>query len=233
MTTVVSTPLADGLARARGFELRRTLTGFKFVGEQVGLLEAQGRAGDFLLGFEESCGYLAGTHVRDKDAVVACALVCRAARWWRSRGMTLGEAVDALYGELGWSRAALAGVEYPGAEGASRMASIMAALRERPPAEVAGLAVEGVVDYLAGVEMPVVRGGAGEGATVDEGECEPQILPPSDVLELRLSGGNRLIVRPSGTEPKVKAYVFSRAESAGDADALLERLRAAARELLG
>lgn len=224
VTTVVSSAMADDLAAKRGFELRRTLTGFKFIGEQVGLLESQGREGDFLLGFEESYGYLVGSHVRDKDAVVACALICQMARWWKARGKSLVDAMGEIYAEFGFDRNALVSVEYPGAEGASRMAAIMSGLRSEPPDEVAGLAVERVVDYLEGVPMPTVNAAPGS---------EAQTLPSSDVLELRLAGGNKLIVRPSGTEPKVKAYIFARGADANQAEAMEGQLVRAAKDLLG
>lgn len=224
VTTVVSAPMGDALAADRGLELRRTLTGFKYIGEQAGLLEAEGRAGDFLLGFEESYGYLAGSYVRDKDAMVAAMLVCQAAARLKERGSGLSEAMDALCGHYGHWRTSLVSVAYPGAEGAARMASIMAGLRTEPPAEVAGRAVEGVVDYLPGVPMPVVGGRPGDPV---------QALPPADVLELRLSGGANAIVRPSGTEPKVKAYVSVCGSDAASADAELAELEAAVRELLG
>lgn len=224
VTTVVSAPMADALAADRGLELRRTLAGFKYIGEQAGLLEAEGRAGDFLLGFEESYGYLAGTYVRDKDAMVAAMLVCQAAARLKAAGSDLAEAMDALCGRYGNWRMSLVSVAYPGAEGAARMASIMAGLRSDPLARVAGCAVEGAVDYLPGVPMPVVGGRAGDPA---------QMLPSADVLELRLEGSAKAIVRPSGTEPKVKSYVSVCGADASSADAELAELEAAVREMLG
>ena len=221
--TVVSSAMADALSADRGFELRRTLTGFKFIGEQIGVLEAEGQEGRFAFGFEESCGYLAGTHVRDKDAVVASMLVCEMARWHRSRGLDLIDAMEALYQRYGYYRDGLVSVSYPGSGGAAKMAGITAGLRADPPAEIAGLAVKGVVDYGPGVPMPIV-GGRGDAGT--------QTLPGADVLEFRLAGGNKLLVRPSGTEPKMKAYLFARGDTRGEAEALLENLAASAREIL-
>lgn len=222
-TTIVSTAMADALAADRGFQLRRTLTGFKYIGEQIGLLEAAGELGRFLFGFEESYGYLAGAHVRDKDAVVASMLICEMARFHRAAGRDLADAMESLYERYGWWKNGLVSVGYPGADGSERMREIMEGLRSRPPAEVAGLAVEAVVDYAAGAPMPVVNPHAGDA---------PQQLPPADVLELRLAGGNKLVVRPSGTEPKVKAYAFACGSDSADAGALLARLEGAARELL-
>jgi phosphoglucomutase len=224
VSTIVSSAMLDALAAERGFELRRTLTGFKYIGEQIGLLEAAGETRRYLFGFEESYGYLAGTHVRDKDAVVASMLICQMAADYKGRGLDLVQAMDALYGRLGYYRNRTVSLSYPGAEGAAQMKAIMAGLRAQAPAEVAGLAVEKVVDYAPGVAMPV-RGGAGAGSA-------PQTLPPANVFELQLAGENKLIVRPSGTEPKIKAYVFARGAAPEAADELCDRLEAGARELL-
>ncbi len=223
ITTIVSSAMADELARDWGFQLRRTLTGFKYIGEQIGFLEAAGQAGRFIFGFEESYGYLAGAQVRDKDAVVASMLICEMARWHRAAGRDLVEAMEALYERYGVFRNGLVTIEYPGAEGSDRMREIMASLRVEPPAEVAGFDVRGVVDYADGVAMPVVGGLADD--------CV-QMLPAADVVELQLEGSNKLIIRPSGTEPKVKAYAFAKGAGADEAGAALAALEVAARELL-
>ena len=224
VTTIVSSAMADALARDHGFELRRTLTGFKFIGEQIGMLEAAGEADRFAFGFEESYGYLAGTHVRDKDAVVASMLICEMARWYRAQGMDLADAMRALYERYGYYKNGLISVSYPGADGAERMRAITAGLREVQPESIAGLRVECFVDYANGVEMPVVGG---------RGDAEPQMLGGADVLEFQLEGGNKLMIRPSGTEPKIKAYLFAQGETEEQADELIASLDAAARELLG
>lgn len=220
-TTVVSAPMADDVARARGFELRRTLTGFKFIGEQVGLLESEGRDGDFLMGFEESYGYLAGTCVRDKDAVVASMLICELAAYWKARGRDLYEAMEALYEKHGFWGSILLSQAYEGSGGASEMAAIMAALRNAKPSEFGGIAVASVIDYANGVEMPVVN---------PTGEI--QKLPPADVFELKLADGSRVIFRPSGTEPKAKAYVFAKGAESVEASSKLATLSAAAKNIL-
>ena len=220
-TTVVSAPMADDVARARGLELRRTLTGFKFIGEQVGLLEAEGREGDFLMGFEESYGYLAGTCVRDKDAVVASMLICELAAYWKARGLDLYEAMEALYEKHGFWASALLSQAYEGPEGASEIAAMMAGLREDAPVELGGIAVANVIDYANGADMPVVN-------PTDV----IQKLPPADVCELRLADGSRAVFRPSGTEPKAKAYVFAKAEGRAEADSKLAALTAAAKRIL-
>lgn len=224
ISTIVSTSMLDALAAERGFELRRTLTGFKYIGEQIGMLEAAGEANRYLFGFEESYGYLAGTHVRDKDAVVASMLICEMARDYKTRGMDLVDAMDALYQRLGYYRNLTVSLSYPGANGAAQMKAIMERLRTEAPTEVAGLAVEAVIDYAPGVAMPIVGGGETDA---------PQMLPSANVFELQLAGGHKLIVRPSGTEPKIKAYVFAKGATPQEANELTDAIEQAARELLG
>lgn len=223
ITTIVSAPMADDLAREYGFELRRTLTGFKFCGEQIGLLEQQGRERDFLFGLEESYGYLAGTYVRDKDSVVACMLTCELVAFWKERGLDLWEAMQSLYSKYGYWGNRQVSIAYEGAEGAERMASIMAKLRGAQPVEIGGVAIEAAIDYKDGASMPTVNPSEAEAA---------QVLPSSNVLEWRLSGGSRVLVRPSGTEPKIKAYVFARGETLADAEALLNKLAADVQDYL-
>lgn len=210
VTTIVSSAMCDDVAAHYGFELRRTLTGFKYIGEQIGRLEAAGEADRFMFGFEESYGYLAGTHVRDKDAVVASMLIVQMARHYRKQGMTLVQAMRALYDKFGWQTNRTISLAYPGADGAQRMADIMAGLRAQPPAQVADRDVAEVVDYAEGV-----------------GD-----LPKANVVEFRLAGGGKLIVRPSGTEPKIKAYLFAKAPDQTGADAMLDALEQSACELL-
>ena len=221
-TTIVSAPMADDIARARGFELRRTLTGFKFIGEQVGVLESEGREGDFLMGFEESYGYLAGTSVRDKDAVVASMLICELAAHWKKLGLDLYEAMERLYETYGFWSSDLLGQAYEGPEGASDMAAMMSGLREHAPQNIGGTAVAQRIDYAQGAPMPVVN------AT-----DEPQRLPEADVLEFRLADGSRVLFRPSGTEPKAKAYVFAKGADRAESEAKLAALVADAESILG
>lgn len=227
VTTIVSTAMADSLAAEYGFQLRRTLTGFKYIGEQIGLLEAAGEADRYIFGFEESYGYLAGTHVRDKDAVVASMLICQMAQDWKTRGLDLIEAMNMLYQKHGYHKNATISLEYPGAAGASKMAAIMSGLSDNAPTQVAGLNVIACVDYQRGVTMPYV-GSAGVAGAPDA----PQTLPAAGVFEMQLEGGSKLIVRPSGTEPKIKAYLFATRSSADEAQELLEKMDAAAREIL-
>lgn len=224
VTTIVSTAMPDAIARAKGFEVRRVLTGFKNIGGQMDQLVEAGEGDRFLLGFEESYGYLVGLHARDKDAIVASMLTCEMAAWYAERGKDLYEAMEALYQEYGYYLNGVVNVQFPGEAGAGKMSAIMTGLRENPPAQIAGLPVEGVVDYKTDVEMPVVGG---------DGSTPAQLLPKSNVLEYRLGEGVKVIVRPSGTEPKIKAYLFSKGATREESQALNDRLAEAAKtELL-
>ena len=206
VTTIVSTDMATPIAKKYGVELRRTLTGFKFIGEQIGKLEAEGHVERYIFGFEESYGYLSGGHVRDKDAVNAVMLACEAAAWYAAQGMSLLDAVNALYKEYGFYRNALKSYTFEGESGMHIMQGIMAKLRAGAPAEIAGYKVAGVTDY----------------------ETEGTGLPKADVLEYRLENGAKLMVRPSGTEPKIKVYLSAVAGSEAAADAINEQMGAAA-----
>lgn len=224
VTTIVSTAMPDAIARAKGFEVRRVLTGFKNIGGQMDQLVEAGEGDRFLLGFEESYGYLVGLHARDKDAIVASMLTCEMAAWYAERGKDLYEAMEALYQEYGYYLNGVVNVQFPGEAGAGKMSAIMTGLRENPPVQIAGLPVEGVVDYKTDVEMPVVGG---------DGNTPAQLLPKSNVLEYRLGEGVKVIVRPSGTEPKIKAYLFSKGATREESQALNDRLAEAAKtELL-
>ena len=210
VTTIVSTDMADPVAKAYGVELRRMLTGFKYIGEQIGLLESEGHKERYVFGFEESYGYLSGAHVRDKDAVNAVMLACECAAWYAGQGMTLLDAINALYEKFGYYRNGLISKAFEGQDGMKAMDDLMKSLRANSPAEIAGTKVAGCVDYLHD----------------DTG------LIPSDVLEFRLEGEAKVIVRPSGTEPKLKLYLSVRGTSEGDALARLEALSRGAQALL-
>lgn len=209
VTTIVSTDMATPVAAQYGVELRRTLTGFKYIGEQIGLLEAEGHPERFIFGFEESYGYLSGVHVRDKDAVNATMLACEAAAWYHSRGMSLLDGLNALCETYGYYRNELISFAFEGAEGMNAMNELMRSLREEPPAAFAGYPVTGRTDYL----------------------YDHTGLIPADVLEFQLEEGAKLIVRPSGTEPKLKVYIFARGLSAFGANQALSDLTAGARVL--
>ena len=210
VTTIVSSAMVDALAAEYGFELRRCLTGFKYIGDIITEFSDAGQVDRFIFGFEESYGYLSGDHVRDKDAVNASLLICQMAQDYKLRGMNLAQAMRALYEKHGWWLNRTASVSFPGAAGAETMRGIMAKLREQAPSELAGRAVEAVVDYEGGVNG----------------------LPSANVVEFDVEGGNKVIVRPSGTEPKIKLYVFAKDADRAAADALLDALEAAGRELL-
>ena len=204
VTTLVSSAMTDALAAHYGFELRRTPTGFKYIGEQIAQLEAQGRPDRFLLGFEESYGYLAGTYVRDKDAVVASMLICQMAKEYKGRGMTLAQGLDELYGRFGYWLNRTVSLTYPGLAGARKMQGLMAKLRVEFVDTVANIPTDAKVDYL----------------------------PDADMVELRLAGGAKVVIRPSGTEPKIKAYLFVQAQELSNAQRQLEALDRGVRELL-
>ena len=223
VSTIVSSDAPDALSAEYGFEMRRVLTGFKYIGGQIDLLKDAGEEDRFLLGYEESYGYLVGTHVRDKDAVVASMLACQMASWYAARGLDLVEAMEAIYQRIGYYANGVVNSFFEGESGSERMAQIMSGLRANPPAEIGGYAVEGVTDYAEEVEMPCVGGLQKDGV---------QHLPSSNVLEYRLAEGNKVIVRPSGTEPKVKAYIFSKAKTREETEAIQAKLGAAAKELL-
>ena len=210
VTTIVSTDMATPVAQSYGVELRRTLTGFKYIGEQIGLLEEEGHPERYLFGFEESYGYLSGAHVRDKDAVNAVMLACECAAWYAGQGMTLLDAMNALYEKFGFYRNGLLSRAFEGQDGMAAMDALMKSLRTAPPAEIGGWKVNGMTDYLGS----------------DTG------LIPSDVLEFCLEDAGKVIVRPSGTEPKLKIYLSVRGSGEEDAAARLERLSRGAEALL-
>ncbi|MBS7157314.1 MAG: phospho-sugar mutase [Collinsella sp.] len=210
VTTIVSSAMVDALAEEHGFELRRCLTGFKYIGDIITCLSDAGEVDRYMFGFEESYGYLSGDHVRDKDAVNASLLICQMAQYYKLQGKNLVQAMRELYEKYGYYHNRTISLSYPGADGAAKMAGIMAGLRESAPTEIAGAKVEALVDY----------------ATCVNG------LPKADVIEFDLEGGNKAIVRPSGTEPKIKLYVFAKGEDAAVADALLDAIEASGRELL-
>ena len=203
VTTIVSTDMADAVAADYGVELRRVLTGFKFIGEQIALLEEAGELDRYIFGFEESYGYLSGGHVRDKDAVNASMLCCEMTAWYKAKGQTLAQAMDALYEKYGFYRNDLSSFTFEGAEGMQKMAVIMENLRNHPPKDLDRKAVTRVVDYQAGINN----------------------LPRSNVLEFQTDCA-KVLVRPSGTEPKVKVYLSARAANMDDAAKMNQRILA-------
>lgn len=216
----VSTDLAEVIAKKYNCTFKNLLTGFKYIGELITNLESEGRADDFVMGFEESYGYLAGTHARDKDAVVASMLICEMAAYYKLKGMNLVDVMNSLYDEFGYYGNAVQSYTFEGAAGMEKMAGIMDTLRAEPPKELAGYKVKAVSDYKASKTV-----------FTDGGE-EAIDLPKSNVLAFALEGGNKVIVRPSGTEPKIKAYITAIGTSRDDAAAVEKKLIAAADEFM-
>jgi phosphoglucomutase len=220
VTTIVSTDMATPVAEHYGIELRRVLTGFKYIGDQITELEQQGGADRYVFGFEESYGYLSGGYVRDKDAVDAGMLICQMAHYYREKGMTLVDAMEALYKQYGFYENELLNFGFEGEDGMIRMSGIMDALRKNPPAEIAGAKVAGWSDYQASSRR--------------DGEKTSEIsLPKSNVLEFRLANGGKVIVRPSGTEPKIKVYLSAKGADKKESLTEIGKLHKAVPALLG
>ena len=203
--SLVSTPLADAVAKSYGVEMRNVLTGFKWIGDQIARLEAAGEVDRFIFGFEESYGYLAGPYVRDKDAIIGSMLICEMAAYYRSIGSSIKERLEAIYAKFGRYLNKTDSFEFPGLSGMDKMASIMHALRQVPPKEIAGYAVTRVTDY----EKPEQTG-----------------LPAANVLVYALEGGATVVIRPSGTEPKIKAYFTTLGKNLEEAQAQKDKLAA-------
>ena len=220
VTTIVSTDMVDPIAKEYGVELRRCLTGFKYIGDIIAELEEkEGSADSYLLGFEESYGYLSGGYVRDKDAVDGSMLICEMASYYKGKGMTLVDAMNALYEKYGYYKNDLMNFGFEGEDGMKTMNGIMDTLRSAPPAEIAGAKVVGRSDYQASKSYGDV-----------EGDID---LPKSNVLEYRLENGCKLIVRPSGTEPKIKIYLSGKGATRADSEAVIQKMKDAVPGLLG
>ena len=209
--SLVSTPLADAVAAHYGVEMRNVLTGFKWIGDQIARLEAAGEVERFILGFEESYGYLAGPYVRDKDAIIGSMLICEMAAYYRSIGSSIKERLEAIYAKYGRYLNKVDSFEFPGLSGMDKMAGIMASLRKNPPAQLGGCKVTKVTDYL---------------------QSEKTGLPAANVLLYNLEGGATVIVRPSGTEPKIKTYFTTLGKTLAEAEAQKEALAAALKPIL-
>lgn len=211
-TTIVSAPMADALAADYGITLTRVLTGFKFIGDEIGRLEREGRADDFLFGFEESYGCLCSTEVRDKDACEAAVWLATMAADYKREGKTLVDALEELSVRYGVYCSELRNYEFGSPEDAERFEKKLAELRAGPPGEIASFAVVEVMDCLEGVRL------------LQNGKRLPLGLPKADVLSFETENGTRLTVRPSGTEPKAKVYLFAHARGEREAQETLERL---------
>lgn len=220
--TIVTSKLVEKLCEKYGVELKNVLTGFKYIGEIILNLEKTGDEDNFVFGFEESYGYLAGSYVRDKDAVVASMLICEMAATFKKQGKTLAQVIDGLYEEFGYYKNTTLSFEFAGAEGMQKMADIMADIRANAPTEIAGYKVLKTADYKLSVEKDIVTG--------EEKEIN---LPKSNVIQFNLDDDNMAIVRPSGTEPKIKIYLTAVGKDKDDAQAVTDKLEAAMKELLG
>ena len=209
--SIVSTPLADAVAASYGVEMRNVLTGFKWIGDQIARLEAAGEVERFIFGFEESYGYLAGSYVRDKDAIIGSMLICEMAAYYRSIGSSIKERLEGIYAKFGRYLNKVDSFEFPGLSGMEKMAGIMDGLRKNPPKEIAGYAVTKVTDYT---------------------DTKATGLPAANVLIYSLSGGATVVVRPSGTEPKIKTYFTTLGKDLAEAQAQKDRLAEALKPLL-
>lgn len=220
--TIVTTKLINKLCEKYGCELKNVLTGFKYIGEVILNLEKKHEENRYLFGFEESYGYLSGTYVRDKDAVVASMLVCEMAAYYKKQGKSLAEVIDGLYEEFGYYLNQTYSFEFGGAAGMQKMADIMTAVRDNTPKSVAGYDVVKVSDYLLRKETDVATGSVTD---ID--------LPKSNVIALHLADDNAVIIRPSGTEPKIKLYITSVGKDKDNAAKICEKLVVASKEILG
>ena len=209
--SIVSTPLADAVAANYGVEMRNVLTGFKWIGDQIAGLEAAGEVERFIFGFEESYGYLAGPYVRDKDAIIGSMLICEMAAYYRSIGSSIKERLEAIYAKYGRYLNKVDSFEFPGLSGMDKMASIMDSLRTNPPKEIGGYAVTKVTDYQ---------------------KSEETGMPAANVLIYTLEGGATVVVRPSGTEPKIKTYFTTLGKDLAEAEAQKEVLANALKPIL-
>ena len=209
--SIVSTPLADAVAEHYGVELRHVLTGFKWIGDQIAKLEEAGEVDRFIFGFEESYGYLAGPYVRDKDAVIASMLICEMAAYYRSIGSSIKQRMEEIYAQYGRYLNKVDSFEFPGLSGMDKMSGIMKGLRENAPKEFAGIAVAKVTDF---------------------NNTEETGLPKANVLLYNLEDGSTVIVRPSGTEPKIKTYFTTKGKDLEEAQAKKDKLAEACKPLL-
>ena len=210
----VTTKLVDAVAKKYGTEVKSLLTGFKYIGELITKLEKEGKADLFIAGMEESYGYLSGIHARDKDAVVASSLICEMAAYYKAKGKSLYEVMEGLYKEHGMYLNLLSNFAFEGAAGMTKMGEIMENLRNNPPEEIGGFKVLTVSDFK---KSKAVCTKTGEETAID--------LPKSNVLSYDLEGSNCVIVRPSGTEPKIKIYYTAVAPTRDEAMSVYNKFK--------
>ena len=220
LKSLVTTEMARAAAEANGVACFDTFTGFKFLAEKIKQFEQTG-SHQYLFAFEESYGYLAGDYARDKDAVTASMLIAEMAAYYRTKGMTLYDAMQTMYEKYGYYTEQTISITMPGVAGLERMKELMAELREKPLTAVAGYQVEYIRDYQPGVRT-----------CVSCGKTEQMELSGQNVLYYELEGGTSFIIRPSGTEPKVKVYIMAKADSKAASDAKVAELAAAAKDIV-
>ena len=211
LKTIVTTEMARKVAEAHGVTCYDTFTGFKFMAEKKNQLESAG-AGKVVFSYEESYGYMLGDYVRDKDAVTASLLLTEMAAWYATQGMTLYDALDVLYKKYGWYGEKTHNLVMPGLDGLEKMANLMKALRQTPPTEISGVAVIRRKDYTDGSVVDCATGAVSE-----------MELKGSNVLRYELADGTTILVRPSGTEPKIKVYILTIGKDAAERDANIEK----------
>ena len=220
--TIVSTMLLNKLCAKYSCELKNVLTGFKYIGEVILNLEKKGEENRYVFGFEESYGYLAGSYVRDKDAVVASMLVCEMAAFYKKQGKSLTQVIDGLYEEYGYYLNRTVSFEFEGAAGMKKMNEIMSGIRQTLPEEIEGRKVVKISDYLLQYEQDFIKGTKTD---ID--------LPKSNVLAFNLEGDDAVIIRPSGTEPKIKLYITAVGKNYDTAEEICNNLIESSKALLG
>lgn len=218
----VTTNIASKVAAKYGCKMKEVLTGFKYIGEYITELEKEGKENNFILGFEESYGYLCGTHARDKDAVVASMLICEMAAYYKSKGKSLIDVMNELYKEFGIYKHTVISLQFEGAEGMEKMKSIMQSLRANVMESLAGLKVKFFSDYK------ILKR-----TNLETGEDEDILLPSTNALVYELENDNLFIVRPSGTEPKIKAYMTACTKTQAQADELTAKMEKEFKALIG
>ena len=214
LKTIVTTEMARAVAEANGLDCYDTFTGFKFMAEKMNELESAGK-NTVIFSYEESYGYMIGHYVRDKDAVTASLLLTEMAAWYHAQGMTLFDALRSLYEKYGWYGEKTHNLVMPGLDGLEKMAALMQSLRAQPPVKIGGVKVAQYKDYSDGT----VRDAA-------TGAVTPMPLSGSNVLRFELTDGTHIVVRPSGTEPKIKVYILTKGADAAERDANLEKYSA-------
>ena len=211
--TIVTTKIIEAMCKEYGAELKNVLTGFKYIGEVILGLEQKGEEDRYVFGFEESCGYLSGSYVRDKDAVVASMLICEMAAYYKKQNKSLVDVIDGIYAKYGYYLNTTLNFYFKGAAGMQKIADIMDGLRNNAPKTIAGYQVEAIADYSKKVATDLISG-----------KTEAIDLPKSNVLSYTTEGGHCAIVRPSGTEPKLKIYITAIGKTAEQAKEITDKI---------